>query len=180
MHVASQPDARPANVYKTKKMASVRVARIHHVKPARIVKRMRRVVTASAACAIRTEQYVNGKRRIVMRRAPCLQIELPEDERVALLLEDYDFFVRDIAFFCDRLDALTQARGKETVLDWQTRSRNGEVASVVRELLVKHYDPVYLQSMKRNFEKYHHATVLRPKDHTLDAFQRLAKSLTAY
>ena len=115
-----------------------------------------------------------------MRRAPCLQIELPENERVTLLLEDYDFFVRDIAFFCDRLDALTQARGKETVLDWQTRSRNGEVASVVRELLVKHYDPVYLQSMKRNFEQYHQATVLRPKDHTLDAFQNLAKSLTTH
>lgn len=113
-----------------------------------------------------------------MRRAPCLQIELPEDERVALLLEDYDFFVRDIAFFCDRLDALTQARGKETVLDWQTRSRSGDIAGVVRELLRKHYDPVYLQSMKRNFKQYDHATVLRPKGYTLEAFQHLAMSLT--
>ena len=112
-----------------------------------------------------------------MRRAPCLQIELPEDERVALLLEDYDFFVRDIEFFCDRLGALTQARGNQTVLDWQTRARRGDVASVVRELLVNHYDPVYLQSMKRNFEQYSQAAVLRPRDHSAQAMQVLAQSL---
>ena len=80
----------------------------------------------------------------VMRAASCLQLDLSEDERVQLLLEDYDFFVKDIEFFCDRLGALTQARGKDVVLDWQTRARKGDVASVVRELLVNHYDPVYL------------------------------------
>ena len=29
-----------------------------------------------------------------MRASPCLHLVLPDDERVALLLEDYDFFVR--------------------------------------------------------------------------------------
>ena len=114
-----------------------------------------------------------------MRRAPCLQLELPEDERVALLLEDYDFFVRDIEFFCDRLGALTQARGGQTVHDWQTRARSGDVASVVRELLVNHYDPVYLQSMRRNFEHYPQAEVLKPKDHSVQAMQALAHAMLA-
>ena len=114
-----------------------------------------------------------------MRRAPCLQLELPEGERVALLLEDYDFFVRDIEFFCHKLDALSQARGKQMVLDWQTRSRSGDVASVVRELLVNHYDPVYLQSMKRNFEHYPQADVLRPQDHSVQAMQALAQEMVA-
>lgn len=112
-----------------------------------------------------------------MRSAPCLQLDLPEDERVALLLEDYDFFVRDIEFFCERLEALVQARGKETVKDWQARSRSGDVASVVRELLVKHYDPVYLQSIKRNFELYPQATVLQPQNRSMEAMQALAQSL---
>ena len=44
-----------------------------------------------------------------MRASPCLRLELPDDERVALLLEDYDFFVKDQALFCERLDALTAA-----------------------------------------------------------------------
>lgn len=114
-----------------------------------------------------------------MRAAPCLQLELAEDERVALLLEDYDFFVKDIAFFCERLGALTEARGKDTVQDWQARARSGDVASVVRELLVRHYDPVYLQSMRRNFSHYETARVLAPRDHTAAAMAELAARMLA-
>ena len=114
-----------------------------------------------------------------MRAAPCLQIELSEDDRVALLLEDYDFFVKDIEFFCDRLGALTQARGKDVVTDWQARSRSGDIASVVRELLVDHYDPVYLQSMKRNFAQYADAIKIAPENHSLPAMQALAAQLLA-
>ena len=112
-----------------------------------------------------------------MREAPCLQLDMSEDERVELLLEDYDFFVKDIAFFCDRLGALTQARGKDVVIDWQTRARNGDVASVVRELLANHYDPVYLQSMKRNFAQYEARMPLAPANRSLDAMQALAQKM---
>ena len=114
-----------------------------------------------------------------MRASPCLQIELHEDERVKLLLQDYDFFVKDTAFFCERLGALTEARGKETVQDWQTRARSGDVASVVRELLIRHYDPVYLQSMRRNFEHYATARPLVPRDHSVAAMNELAQALLA-
>ena len=112
-----------------------------------------------------------------MRAAPCLQLDLSEDERVELLLEDYDFFVKDIEFFCDRLGALTQARGKDVVTDWQTRARHGGVASVVRELLVNHYDPVYLQSMKRNFSQYATRTTLAPTDRSVKAMGLLAQEM---
>ena len=112
-----------------------------------------------------------------MRAAPCLQLDLSEDERVELLLEDYDFFVKDIEYFCDRLSALTQARGKEVVTSWQTRARSGDVASVVRELLVNHYDPVYLQSMKRNFAQYPTRTTVAPSNRSVDAMQALAQKM---
>ena len=114
-----------------------------------------------------------------MRASPCLGLDLPENERVALLLEDYDFFVRDIEFFCDRLGALTEARGKAVVQNWQARARSGDVASVVLELLVKHYDPGYLQSMQRNFTQYEHARTLAPRDHSEQAMAELAASLLA-
>ena len=114
-----------------------------------------------------------------MRSAPCLGLDLPEEERVALLLEDYDFFVRDIEFFCERLAALTEARGKATVQDWQARARSGDVASVVLELLIKHYDPGYLQSMQRNFSQYETARSLAPRDRSLPAMTELAQSLLA-
>lgn len=114
-----------------------------------------------------------------MRASPCLRLELAEDERVALLLEDYDFFVKDTGFFCERLGALTEARGKEVVSDWQARARSGDVASVVRELLLQHYDPVYLQSMRRNFTQYDTARVLAPRDHSAAAMDELARELLA-
>ena len=112
-----------------------------------------------------------------MRRSPCLHLQLSEEERVKLLLEDYDFFVRDIEFFCNRLGALTEARGKAMVADWQARSRAGGVASVVKDLLVLHYDPVYLQSMQRNFTHYAAARPLAPRDHSVAAMQALAATL---
>ena len=114
-----------------------------------------------------------------MRQAPCLQLVMPESERVALLLEDYDFFVRDTAFFCERLDALTQARGKETVKDWQTRAQSGDIASVVSELLVQHYDPGYEQSMQRNFGLYPQTSQLHPEGRSTQAMHALAASMLA-
>ena len=112
-----------------------------------------------------------------MRASPCLQIELPEDERVALLLEDYDFFVKDIPFFCERLGALTEARGKAVVQDWQARARSGDLASVVQELLQKHYDPGYLQSMQRNFSQHASARVIVPQGRSLAAMSALARTI---
>ena len=86
-----------------------------------------------------------------MRASPCVWLDLPIDARVALLMREYAFFVRDVAAFCDRLDALRVLRGQETVNAWQESARNGRIESVVRDLLVLHYDPIYLQSMGRNF-----------------------------
>jgi tRNA 2-selenouridine synthase len=86
-----------------------------------------------------------------MRAAPCLWVELPLAQRVALLIEDYDFFVRDCEAFCGRLDALRVLRGNEVVAAWQEAARAGRTAEVVEALLVKHYDPIYLESMRRNF-----------------------------
>ena len=86
-----------------------------------------------------------------MRAAPCVCLELPLEQRVALLMEDYDFFVKDTRAFCERLDALRVLRGNEMVNGWQVAALAGRTAEVVRDLLVAHYDPVYLQSMRRNF-----------------------------
>jgi tRNA 2-selenouridine synthase len=71
-----------------------------------------------------------------MRASPCLRLELADDERVALLLEDYDYFVQDQAAFCERLDALTQLRGRATVQDWQRQVADGRIENVVRGLRI--------------------------------------------
>jgi tRNA 2-selenouridine synthase len=86
-----------------------------------------------------------------MRASPCLWLELPIDARVALLLDEYDFFVTDVDAFCARLDALRALRGNAVVDGWQEAARSGRIAAVVRDLLDVHYDPIYLESMRRNF-----------------------------
>jgi tRNA 2-selenouridine synthase len=112
-----------------------------------------------------------------MRGSPCLRVELSDEERVRLLLEDYAFFRDDPVLFCDRLDALVQLRGREQVQAWQTEIRAGRVEAVVRELLVKHYDPGYAGSTQRNFRQFGEARVLTPRDRTPEAMAELARAL---
>jgi len=113
-----------------------------------------------------------------MRAAPCVRVELPLDARVKLLMEDYDFFVKDVPAFCARLDALRALRGNEVVDRWQELARAGRV-EVVHELLLKHYDPVYLQSMQRNFREFDQAPVLELSDGGPAALADAAAKLAA-
>lgn len=114
---------------------------------------------------------------VAIRQAPCWRIDLSLDARVALLMEDYAFFVSDIDAFCQRLDALRSLRGNAVIDAWQTAARAGAVESVVRALLVEHYDPIYLRSIERNFAAYGQAVVLRPADGSRAALQVVAEGL---
>ncbi len=89
-----------------------------------------------------------------LRASPCARLELPIEERVQLLMEDYDFFVKDPTFFCARLDVLKDLRGAAVIDDWKARVQAGQVEGVVRELLELHYDPGYASSTRRNYQQF--------------------------
>ncbi len=112
-----------------------------------------------------------------MRASPCLRLELTVEARVKLLMQDYDFFVQDIATFCDRLDALRALRGHDVIDSWQEAARSGRVEQVVRELLIEHYDPVYLASMQRNFAQFDEAQWLEPADGDATTLAAVAREL---
>ncbi len=109
-----------------------------------------------------------------MRASGCLQLQLPDAQRVAMLLEDYDFFVRNTEQFCDRLDALSEIRGKATVQSWKDAVRAGKLEPVVRELLTLHYDPVYRQSMERNFQHFGASETIALRAYSMRDFNDLA------
>lgn len=112
-----------------------------------------------------------------MRGSPCIDLRLPDEERVALLLEDYDFFVKDTAHFCERLKALTELRGHAVVDHWIEQVQAGQIPAVVLDLLVSHYDPLYMASIRRNFRQYDQADVIALPDRSTTALQEAARQL---
>ncbi len=112
-----------------------------------------------------------------MRDSPCFELQLSLDERVALLMEDYPFFVNDPALFCHRLDALVAIRGKAVVEAWQERVQTGHIDHVVRELLTIHYDPTYAASMERNFTRNDKATACVAPNRSSEALREVARQL---
>lgn len=112
-----------------------------------------------------------------MRASPCIDLQLPDEERVALLLEDYDFFVKDPDFFCERLEALTELRGKAVVGEWIEKVRSGRTPEVVLDLLVQHYDPLYTASIRRNFSQYGTAKICSLDSRAEPAMSTAAREL---
>jgi tRNA 2-selenouridine synthase len=112
-----------------------------------------------------------------MRASECVDVRLPDAERVALLMEDYAFFVRDRELFCERLAALTELRGKAVVQRWQALVHAGDVDTVVRELLAKHYDPGYAASIERNFRRFGEARSIVLADRSAEAMESAARGL---
>ena len=116
-----------------------------------------------------------------MRQSTCLNLVLSNAERVLLLMEDYDFFVQNGEHFCERLEALVASRGKAVVTQWQSNVRAGNIAPVVQSLLTLHYDPVYLQSMRRNFKGFDEtaSASITPTDRSHSAMAVLAREVLA-
>ena len=96
---------------------------------------------------------------------------------MALLLEDYAWFREQPEFFCDRLSALLELRGREVVGSWQDRVRGGRIEEVVRELLTDHYDPMYDASIRRNFQQWPQALAVTAQDRSEAAMREVARGL---
>ena len=114
---------------------------------------------------------------LAMRGSPCFELQLSLEERVALLMEDYKFFVDDQDLFGRRLDALVAIRGKAVVEAWKEQIQSGHIDQVVRDLLVLHYDPTYAASMVRNFTQGAEATACVAANRHPDTLRHLAQDL---
>jgi len=110
-------------------------------------------------------------------QSSCLCIEMPDDARVQLLLEDYAFFASDPELFCRQLDALIEVRGREAVGAWQAAARAGRWAEVCADLMHQHYDPLYLKSMQRNFTGFDQAPAVHLVDGSPASLSEVAKHL---
>lgn len=112
-----------------------------------------------------------------MRSSPCTTVELAISDRVDLLMQEYPHFVTDPALLNTQLDFLTHLHGKEKIAQWHQLALSGRTSELVDELLRKHYDPGYLQSIRRNFIRLDQANTVSLPDISDDTFQRAARQL---
>lgn len=90
----------------------------------------------------------------------CILVEMSDGARLALLLQDYDFFARDPALFCRQLDHLAEVQGHAVVSGWKSAVAEGRIADVFIDLMHRHYDPGYLRSTGANFAGFARARQL--------------------
>jgi tRNA 2-selenouridine synthase len=91
-------------------------------------------------------------------------------EEYAHLLSDHDELRR-------LLSLLTQRYGKEQITKWQQLATEGRYPALVEELLIKHYDPAYQDSIARNFSQYQKARILTVKSAQQTSYLELAQQL---
>jgi tRNA 2-selenouridine synthase len=113
-----------------------------------------------------------------MRASPhCINVTLPEVERLKLLLDEYGFFAGQLERFCTHLASLVELRGRAVVERWQAMARAGQWAELFTELMREHYDPLYERSMQRNFAGLARAQALELADASPQALQAAARAL---
>ncbi len=113
-----------------------------------------------------------------MRSSPCIDLQLAIDERVKLLLDQYQFFVDNGTLFMQRLEALTPLLGKEVITRWNDWILAHETPRVVEELLQLHYDPAYSGSIARNFQGFSTAKPCIVASYSDAEFVKAAQQLT--
>ncbi|MEO8837893.1 MAG: tRNA 2-selenouridine(34) synthase MnmH [Herbaspirillum sp.] len=115
-----------------------------------------------------------------MRAARCIDLQLAQEHRVQLLMQDYDYFVHDPASLNSQLEHLTYLHGREKVSEWQSLAANGQTQILVNDLLQRHYDPAYTRSIARNFIQFTEARKIQLPNITPAAFTKAAQTISNY
>jgi tRNA 2-selenouridine synthase len=112
-----------------------------------------------------------------MRDARCVRVDTPLALRVALLKDEYAHFLTDTGALGARLAHLVPLHGRKTIERWTETAQAGDFDTLVRDLLVQHYDPAYTRSIERNFPRVAEAITVAPRDVAPAAFAALAREL---
>ena len=86
-----------------------------------------------------------------MRASPCVVLDSDLSTRTALLMEEYEHFLRDGAALDAQLDCLVPLHGRARIDEWKALTAAGKWRGLVERLLVEHYDPAYSRSSAKNF-----------------------------
>ncbi len=86
-----------------------------------------------------------------MHRSPVTQLTATMNERVRLWKEDYPHFASDPAGMVEKLLPLKPLVGGEVIASWQALAAQGDIEALFESVMVRHYDPCYARSTRRNY-----------------------------
>lgn len=112
-----------------------------------------------------------------IRIGECLQIEAPIEARVEFLLGDYVYFFDHPDWLCERLAHLQSLIGNEILNGWLTLVRAADWPTLVRELLERHYDPLYRRSQHSNFTGLQQPLIFAQNSLCTAAVEALARAI---
>ena len=84
-----------------------------------------------------------------MLAAPRIEMRVPSDVRADFLLSAYEDIIRDKDRLMEALAKLKGLQSKETLAEWQALAEAGDYRALARQLMDRHYDPLYARSRKR-------------------------------
>lgn len=105
----------------------------------------------------------------------CIRVEMAQEQRIALLKEEYVHFLENPEALCHKLEHLTGIHGKGVIQKWQALSTGRAWDELVGELLVKHYDPAYNKSTAKHYAQFSEALILHPADICMEDFRMAAR-----
>jgi tRNA 2-selenouridine synthase len=114
-----------------------------------------------------------------MRASPCVRLDTDAETRVTLLLQEYEFFLKNQETLYQQLDCLVSLHGRERIAAWKALAAQGAWREFVARLLTEHYDPAYRRSSHQNFVRLVDARSVRIASAEETAFSRAAQSLLA-
>ena len=112
-----------------------------------------------------------------IRQGDCVEIKADRSVRVDVLMQEYVHLLSNHDELQHLLGLLTQRYGKEQITKWQQLATEERYPVLVEELLIKHYDPAYQDSIARNFGQYQNARSLTVPSAEQTSYLDLAQQL---
>jgi tRNA 2-selenouridine synthase len=112
-----------------------------------------------------------------IRRGDIYNVEAPMAERVRLWREDYPQLVADPIGMVEKLKPVRGLVGGEEYEIWQTTAARGATDELFERVMVQHYDPCYLRSMRKERTRDRVRQTLRLKSLSDEALDAAARTL---
>lgn len=83
-----------------------------------------------------------------LQSSPLVLLDAPLDARLALVLEDYGFWRNEPATLKAQLDRLKGIVPNSVLNEWHQAIDRGAFSDLYRDLMVRHYDPLYRKGLR--------------------------------